>query len=646
MKKFFTFFAVMLLATTAWASTDFSTPYSCAADDAVLSGSSALDQTQTYAAPQDNKLCLVSGDPDYLAWLDVSYGNAVATWTVTTTRGCYVSVSLDLGSVSSNKHIFEVKILQGSTVKGTIAEGPADESGSTDGYNGDYNKVKDLEGTILLPEAGEYTVELRNNRGWGKGAIKNVILTYVADAPAGIIEVSSVELNKTGLALEVDEVELLTATVLPNDATDKTVTWTSSDPSVATVNENGFVTAIAVGSADITATAGEQSDVCEVTVTAATAPSTDFSSALSLTGKKAHLVGNIWKKENYDLYGLGANQHYGIAIWTINVTKPCIVTGAVNGIKSPAGNFFELDLYDSENNRIDSIANPHSKKWSGGTVQLDSTGHSTLVFPEAGTYTLKLRNELDWAGCVYSGITLTKDASKDVVFKGEWDDWTPHAATSIAQDGSTASATLVLPAGDYDFIVTVNEEKRANGWWLKPEGPTSATGLSGFSSNMKICPALNMEHTFTWTYATNTVEITFPEVTVYFVNEGDWATVKAYAWREARTDNPKIENASWSGVVLEKTGEKSNGHDIYSYTVSKYKNIIFNDGGSNQTGDLGVDPDNVYYYNSAWHNALPSPPTSLDNINASDQAVKRLENGQLVIIRGENAYTVTGVRIR
>lgn len=61
----------------------------------------------------------------------------------------------------------------------------------------------------------------------------------------------------------------LTAAAEPDNATDKTVTWTSSDPAVATVDANGKVTAVAAGSATITATTadGGFTDTCEVTVT-------------------------------------------------------------------------------------------------------------------------------------------------------------------------------------------------------------------------------------------------------------------------------------------------------------------------------------------------------------------------------------------
>ncbi|MBO4625511.1 MAG: Ig domain-containing protein [Bacteroidales bacterium] len=84
---------------------------------------------------------------------------------------------------------------------------------------------------------------------------------------AKVIAVTSITLSKPELVLTEGESETLTATVKPDDATDKTVTWSTSDATVATV-ENGKVTALKAGSAVITAKAGEQSATCSVTVDA------------------------------------------------------------------------------------------------------------------------------------------------------------------------------------------------------------------------------------------------------------------------------------------------------------------------------------------------------------------------------------------
>lgn len=81
------------------------------------------------------------------------------------------------------------------------------------------------------------------------------------------VAVESVTLNKTELTLEVGDEETLTATVTPDNATNKTVTWSSSNNAVATV-ANGKVTAVAAGTATITATADGKSATCTVTVNA------------------------------------------------------------------------------------------------------------------------------------------------------------------------------------------------------------------------------------------------------------------------------------------------------------------------------------------------------------------------------------------
>ena len=81
------------------------------------------------------------------------------------------------------------------------------------------------------------------------------------------IPVTSVTLNKTELKLNKGAIETLIATVNPNNATDKKVTWSSSNTGIATVDQNGKVTAVGGGSATIIAKAGDKKATCTVTVT-------------------------------------------------------------------------------------------------------------------------------------------------------------------------------------------------------------------------------------------------------------------------------------------------------------------------------------------------------------------------------------------
>ena len=80
-----------------------------------------------------------------------------------------------------------------------------------------------------------------------------------------VVPVTSVSLDRTTLTMTEGDTQTLTATVKPDNATDKTVTWSSSNTAVATV-DGGKVTAVAPGTATITAKAGDKTATCAVTV--------------------------------------------------------------------------------------------------------------------------------------------------------------------------------------------------------------------------------------------------------------------------------------------------------------------------------------------------------------------------------------------
>jgi transglutaminase/protease-like cytokinesis protein 3 len=82
------------------------------------------------------------------------------------------------------------------------------------------------------------------------------------------IAVTDVTLNKNNSSIHIANTEQLTATIIPADATNQNVTWSSSDENIATVDLNGIVTTVATGAATITVTTadGGYTASCEVTV--------------------------------------------------------------------------------------------------------------------------------------------------------------------------------------------------------------------------------------------------------------------------------------------------------------------------------------------------------------------------------------------
>lgn len=111
--------------------------------------------------------------------------------------------------------------------------------------------------------------EISNGSGVDKTSEYPAPADTIITVAAPTVAVTGISLNKTALALTEGNSETLTATVTPGNATDKTVTWSSSKEGVAMVDANGKVTAVAAGDAIITAKAGDKTATCTVTVSAA-----------------------------------------------------------------------------------------------------------------------------------------------------------------------------------------------------------------------------------------------------------------------------------------------------------------------------------------------------------------------------------------
>lgn len=124
----------------------------------------------------------------------------------------------------------------------------------------------EISGTPTAQGANTFTVTATNAYGSDSRQLA-ITITIPATIP-----VTGVTLDKSSLTLAEGGTAQLTATVKPDNASNKAVTWESGDTSVATVDTNGKVTAVGAGTATITATTqdGGKTATCVVTVTAQT----------------------------------------------------------------------------------------------------------------------------------------------------------------------------------------------------------------------------------------------------------------------------------------------------------------------------------------------------------------------------------------
>ena len=121
----------------------------------------------------------------------------------------------------------------------------------------------EISGTPTSAGASTFTVTATNDSGSDS---KQFSLTI---DPKQTVSVTGVTLDQAELSLYTGKTATLTATVTPENATNKAVTWKSSDDTIATVDNNGKVTAVKEGTATITATAADgsgKSATCTVTV--------------------------------------------------------------------------------------------------------------------------------------------------------------------------------------------------------------------------------------------------------------------------------------------------------------------------------------------------------------------------------------------
>ena len=146
---------------------------------------------------------------------------------------------------------------QGSTANLTATVTPSNATNKSVSWSTSNQSVATVSnGTVTA--VGEGTATITASAG-------SKSVTCAVTVTKKVVDVTSVELDRTEAELETGKDLTLTATVKPDGATDKTVTWTTSDAKIATV-ENGKVTAVSEGDVTITATAGGKGATCAITI--------------------------------------------------------------------------------------------------------------------------------------------------------------------------------------------------------------------------------------------------------------------------------------------------------------------------------------------------------------------------------------------
>ncbi len=204
------------------------------------------------------------------------YAVKEGTATITASAGgksatCSVKVSSKIVAVTSitlDKTSLSMQVGETETITAIVSPDNATDK-TVEWGSSDVAVATVADGIITAKKSGEATITAKSG-------------SCIAECKVTItVSAESVTLDKTSLSLAIGESATLTATVKPDDATDKTVIWSSSDESVARV-DNGKVTAVKSGKATVTAKCGVKTAECAVTVTVPVSSITLDKTTLSL----------------------------------------------------------------------------------------------------------------------------------------------------------------------------------------------------------------------------------------------------------------------------------------------------------------------------------------------------------------------------
>ena len=449
-----------------------------------------------------------------------------------------------------------------------------------------------------------------------------IVLTN-ANVPT--VAVTGVSVSPTTASVSAGITQQLTATIAPANATNQTVTWTSSNTAVATVSAAGLVTAVAAGTATITVKTadGAKTATSTITVTASTnftvyfyRPSTwgttiniYWWSALpagvladgTWPGVAMTNTGNGWYSYTFVnvtstnlIFNDGSNQtanlnrgttgwYYNGAWYNTNPGTPIAVTGVtvspttaslavaatqqLTAAVAPTNATNPAVTWSSSNTAVATVS-------TAGLVTAVAAGTATItVTTTDGSKTATCAVTVNAANVAVTGVTLS-----------------PTTASITAGATQQLTAT-VAPANATNPAVTWSSSNTA-------VVTVSTTGLvTAVAAGTATITVKTTDGSKTATCAVTVTAVT--GFTVYFYRPSTWGTgIKIYWWSALPAGN--LADGTWPGVSMTNTG---NGWYSYTFTNITSTNLIFNDG-TNQTANLNRGSTG-WYYNGAWYNTNP-----------------------------------------
>ncbi|QCX01798.1 T9SS type A sorting domain-containing protein [Aggregatimonas sangjinii] len=165
---------------------------------------------------------------------------------------CSFDVLVD--GITINPQSLDLEINQVRQLTATVSPSNATDLGLIWSSSDTNTVTVDQNGNVTAVSAGNAIITATAEDG---SSISGTVPITVSEAAAQDILVNEITINPQEVNLELNQVQALTANLFPANATDQSIRWSSSNTNIATVDQNGNVTAVAIGNATITATAND-----------------------------------------------------------------------------------------------------------------------------------------------------------------------------------------------------------------------------------------------------------------------------------------------------------------------------------------------------------------------------------------------------
>ena len=362
----------------------------------------------------------------------VEDGTAVITATAKDGSGVFGTAS-----VTVKIPTYDLKVENGTLTEGGGTSGSFREGAKVSVTANTPPEGKLFDKWTVAPETVPFEDDTQNSSTaiitMPAGAV--TVTAVFKDKPVEHVSVTSVTVSPATATLDqLGKTTELTAAVLPENASDKTVSWSSSAPGVATVDATGKVTAVAEGTATITAAANDGSGKSGSAVITVKLPRY----VLTITGGtlkgSTNTQGEFLKDQVVEIVANTPDTGKRFAKWTMEGDAQYILgteTSEAITIRMPAAAVSLTATYEDVKVYVDSVT------VQGDKTKLTAAGETTqltaVVLPDNAT-----NRELIWSSSNLAAATVDQNGKVTAVANGD------TLITALAKDGSGRKGTIAI----------------------------------------------------------------------------------------------------------------------------------------------------------------------------------------------------------